>query len=142
MLITALTTVCGIECCRRNGGNGRGGTSAEGVDGRWGRSGATVRRTASPVDRLPTYLIYSRAACRGGISVMVGVSGLSKMLVLTRLFFPRGKIEVSDSQGESLHKKFVPGLRHVDFSQICRHVDKFQICRSVDLSIFPAKFIN
>ncbi len=50
--------------------------------------------------------------------------------------FPRGKIEVSDSQGESLRKNFVPGLQHVDFSQICRHVDKFQICRSVDLSIF------
>ncbi len=96
--ITALTMVCGIEGCRRNGGNGRGGTSAEGVDGRWGRSGAT--------------------------------------------FFPRGKIEVSDSQGESLRKNFVPGLRHVDFSQVCRHVDKFQICRSVDLSIFPAKLIN
>ncbi len=43
MLITALRTVCGIECCRRNGGNGRGGSSAEGVDGRWGRSLLTAR---------------------------------------------------------------------------------------------------
>jgi hypothetical protein len=35
---------------------------------------------------------------------MVGVSGLSKTLVLTQFFSPQGKIEVSDSQEESLHK--------------------------------------
>ncbi len=81
--ITALTTVCGIEGCRRNGGNDRGGTSAEGVNGRWGHSGATEQRAASPVDWLMTYLLYLRAACMGGISVMVGVSGLSKTLVFT-----------------------------------------------------------
>ncbi len=137
--ITASTMVCGIECCRRNGSNGQGGSSAKGVDGRWGRSGATVRRAASPVDRLPTYSIYSWAACQGGISVMVGVSGLSKTLVLTRLFFPLGKIEVSDSQGESLRKILYQAY---DMSIFLKFVDMSTNFKSVDLSIcrfFPPK---
>ena len=78
---------------------------------------------ASPVDR---------AACRGGISVMVGVSGLSKTLVLTQLFFPRGKIEVSDSQGESLRKILYQAY---DMSILLKFVDMLTNFKFVDLSI-------
>ncbi len=83
----------------------------------------TVRRAASPVDR---------AACRGGISVMVGVSGLSKMLVLTRLFLPRGKIEVSDSQGASLHKILYQAY---NMSILLKFVNMSTNFKFVDLSI-------
>jgi hypothetical protein len=63
---------------------------------------------------------------------MVGVSGLSKMLVLTRLFFPWGKIEVSDSQGESLCKILYQAY---DMSILLKFVDMSTNFKSVDLSI-------
>ncbi len=63
---------------------------------------------------------------------MVGVSGLSKTLVFTRLFSPRGKIEVSDSQGESLRKILYQAY---DMPILLKFVDTSTNFKSVDLSI-------
>ncbi len=100
----------------------------------WRRTSYEYRGSSSltPAQIMEQETYYTRAACRGGISVMVGVSGLSKTLVLTRLFFPRGKIEVSDSQGESLHKILYQAY---NMSILLKFVDMSTNFKSVYLSI-------
>jgi hypothetical protein len=84
--------------------------------------GGVSRRSVANVSNILAGGLYGRDFCNGWGLWSLQNAGFDST------FFPRGKIEVSDSQGESLRKIFVPDLRHVDFSQICRHVDKFQIC--------------
>ncbi len=63
--------------------------------------------------------------CRGWILVWRGKSWV---------FLSSGKREGSDSQGESLHKNFVPGLRSAENNQICSFVNMLTDLKSVVFS--------